>query len=534
MLRKVTLAVFTGALSLYSLSQGETYEATSKVNIQWGPEIKAKRTSTLSDIIGFDENNIYTFKSQRKGLLTMQMVMESYDHMLTLNQSQLMDLEMTGRDRTLEFALFLNNEMHLFSSHEDGKTKLNTLYHQTVDKATVTPNGDIRELANIDYSGHTRFNSGSYSYDLSRDSSKLLIYYNLPYERGDAEQFGFRVFSDKIEELWSKEVVLPYKDNLFEVMDYQVDNLGNVHLIGKLYNEVAKERRRGEANYTYQILSYSENGEKLNEYTIELEDRFITDMQIAVTDDHNIICAGFYSDKGSSSIKGSYFMKVDSNTKEILHTSYSEFGIDFITQNMTERQEKKTKKKEAKGKNVELYSYDLDDIIIRSDGGAMLIGEQYYWYTTTTTTTSANGGTQTTTVYHYIYNDIIAININPEGDIEWTEKIAKRQHTTNDNGFFSSYALSIVGDKLYFFFNDNPKNLEYTGSGKVYGMIGKKSVVTMVTLDSEGKQERESLFSMKDAEIMTRPKVCEQISPNEMILFGQRKKKQRFARITWK
>jgi len=77
----------------------------------------------------------------------------------------------------------------------------------------------------------------------------------------------------------------------------------------------------------------------------------------------------------------------------------------------------------------------------------------------TTTSTDANGGTRTTTVYYYYYNDIIVININPGGETEWTKKIAKRQPSSNDGGFFSSYSLSIVKDKMYFVFNDSPKNL---------------------------------------------------------------------------
>ena len=42
------------------------------------------------------------------------------------------------------------------------------------------------------------------------------------------------------------------------------------------------------------------------------------------------------------------------------------------------------------------------------------------------------------------------------------------------------------------------------------------------------------VVSAKDAGVMTRPKVCEQISSNEMVLFGQKGKKQRFATITFK
>lgn len=141
----------------------------------------------------------------------------------------------------------------------------------------------------------------------------------------------------------------------------------------------------------------------------------------------------------------------------------------------------------------------------------------------------------TTTINYYYYNDIIVINFSSNGKIEWTEKVAKRQVTANDGGFFSSYALSVVKDKLFFVFNDNPRNQFYKGEGKLYKFNkGKESAVVLVALDREGKQTREALFYARDADILTRPLVCEQIYKNEVVLFGQRRRTHRFAKISFK
>jgi hypothetical protein len=335
--------------------------------------------------------------------------------------------------------------------------------------------------------------------------------------------------------LWEKEIRLPYKEDLFEVTDYEVDNFGNVHLLGIIFKEKRKEKRKGKPNYKYQVLSYRNQGDELIEYPIAISGKFLTDMQIAVNSNQDIICGGFYSVEGTFSIKGSYFLKVDGETKEIIEKSFKDFGIDFITQNMKKREEKKAKKKDEKGKNVELFEYDLDRIILRSDGGAVLVGEQYYVVVKTVTTFDANGRSQTRTTYKYYYNDIIVVSVLPDGSIDWTEKIPKRQATINDGGFFSSYAMSVIGNKLYFVFNDNPKNLFYKGSGKLYNFNNSKgSLIVLVELNMEGKQTREALFSAKEAGILTRPKVCEQISSKEMVLFGQRKSTHQFVKITFK
>ena len=125
-------------------------------------------------------------------------------------------------------------------------------------------------------------------------------------------------------------------------------------------------------------------------------------MKIAINQVGDIICGGFYSDNGTSSINGSYFLKIDQNTTSITSKSFKEFGIDFITQNMTDKKQKESSKNEkTKGKDVELYEYDLEDIVLRDDGGAILIGEQYFVREVTTTDFQGNINIS----YHYYYNE---------------------------------------------------------------------------------------------------------------------------------
>lgn len=519
-------------LTLLSFGQS----LSKKVDILWGPEQKESRKSTLSDIVGHDKTGIYSIKTKRKGLMSLNstLTLEHYNYEMIQTKSVVLDLTEQKKERNFEFIIHLNNELHIFSCFKNQKLKKNFLFVQSINKNTLLLNSNIKKIAEIDYSGNSKYNSGSFSYEISKDSSKVLIFYNLPYNKGEREKFGFHISDKDLNQLWEKKITLPYKEELFSVEDFEVDKNGNVHLLGLIFNEKRKEKRNGIPNYKYQVLSYYSNGEKLSEYPIKIEGKFLTDMRIVINDEQDIICGGFYSSEGTFSIEGSYFLKIDGKTKEIKSKSFQEFGIDFITQNMSDRQEKKTKKKAAKGKSTELYKYDLDDIILRDDGGALLIGEQYFVKVFTSTTTDANGNMNTSTTYNYYYNDIIVINMSPNGKIEWTEKIPKRQRTANDGGFFSSYALSVVKDNLYFVFNDNPKNLFYKDKGSLSNFSTRKeSIVVLVALDSEGKQTKEALFSARDADIITRPLVCEQISKDEMILFGQRKKTHRFAKIAF-
>ena len=56
-----------------------------------------------------------------------------------------------------------------------------------------------------------------------------------------------------------------------------------------------------------------------------------------------------------------------------------------------------------------------------------------------------------------------------------------------------------------------------------------KSVVVISSIDPKGNVTKKPIFTSKDVEVITVPKVCEQISNTEVVLFGKRKKTQQFG-----
>ncbi len=509
---------------------------SDKVTIQQGPEYKDMRKARLADIVAYDETGFYTLKFVNKGLygFNSEVYIEHFDNDLKLTKSVKLDLSVKRDERHYQGMVYINNDLYFFTSYQDRKQKKLSMYVQTIDKQTLIPNNDMLKISEIDYTGYKNYNAGQYDFKISRDSSKILVYYNLPYNKKGNNKFGYHVFDNVFNELWHQDIELPYEDELFDIERFRVSNDGDVYLLGLMFNEKRKAKRKGKPNYKYHVIAYLDKGQTVKEYPVEVEGKFLTDMQIAVTDDKDIICAGFYSDNGSFSIKGSYYLKISGEDKNLLSESYKDFGVDFLTQNLTQRQSNKVEKRAKKGKNVELFSYDLDNLILRDDGGVVLIGEQYYIKIVTTTTTAPSGSTTTKETYHYYYNDIIAVNISPEGEIDWAKKIPKRQHTVNDGGYFSSYALAVINGKLYFIYNDNPENLAYSGEGRVKPLILKRSIVVLAELNAAGTLTKEALFSKSDVGTICRPKVCEQVSDKEIILFGQRGKHKRFTKIDFK
>jgi hypothetical protein len=524
---KCIVAVLLALSSALSTSAQEL-----NFTMKWGQEFEASRKQTLNDIVGYDATGIYAVKQRVSGMGNVDYTLEHYDNELAPTKSFDLDLEKGKEKVKVSSLLFIKSKLYVFYSVLDRKTKTIHVMLQAIDKATLQPTGEAKKVGELAYAGKNKRSVSEPFFKVSRDSSKILIAYSQPAAEDEPQAFGFHVLSSQLTTLWQKEVTLPYPNELFDIQNVKVDNDGNAYVLGKVFKEKRKEKRRGLPNYSYEVIACREGGSAIVQYPVALEDKFLTDMQMEIQDAQTIICAGFYSEKGTVSIRGTYFLKVNAATKTITAKSFKEFGLDFIKQNMTEKEAKKAEKKAKQGKDVELFEYDLDKLLVGKDGSAILIAEQYF-VRSVTMYRMINGSSSSYTVNHYFYNDIIAVKIDPSGQIAWAQKVPKTQHTREDGGFYSSYAFAIVKGNLCFIFNDNPDNLDLEDNQKAENYKPTKSIPVVAMLDQKGTLTKKAIFNSQEVDVITVPKVCEQISNSEVIIFGQRKKTQQFGRLSF-
>jgi len=512
----------------------QVYAQPLDLNVQFGEEFNAPKRSSLDDILGHDASGIYAIKSRTGIFAWTEYTIEHYDTKFRPVKSADLEIKEAGAPANIQHILWLKNKLLMFYVVRNKASNMSELYVREINKNTLMPEAQRLKLGEAD---EGRVSRGiSFNFRTSRDSSKVVISFSFPNEEQAETSVGFIVVDEQLQLLWKKVVTVPHPRDLFSVESFKVDNAGNVYLLGISYKEKRRSKRKGKPNYSYEVVAWSKQGEEMKTYPIALEDRFLTDMQIEIVENRgpatsgDLICAGFYSEKNTFSVKGTYFLTVDLNNREIRTKSFKEFGLDFIVQNMSEREANRAIKRSERGDEPELYEFDLDKLLVGRDGSAILIGEQYFMEETTSTN-FINGRATYTTTYHFYYNDIIAVKISPQGQIEWAEKVSKNQHTINDGGFYSSYTLAILKGRICFFFNDHPENVGYKGVGRPIPYRARESVVILASLDQKGQQTRQAVFALRDVEVVMRPKVCEQVTNREVILFGQRRKKQQFARV---
>lgn len=186
-------------------------------------------------------------------------------------------------------------------------------------------------------------------------------------------------------------------------------------------------------------------------------------------------------------------------------------------------------------------SYHLRQIIHGKDGKFIFLFEEYAKYISTQMSGMTAGSFSANSTTHFEYNDIVAIQINSEKEIDWMTSIPKFQHTSesggigmeykrtsNAAGYTSSFWCFQQDEKIYMIFNDNLKNTLPNSSGKTYASFGNNQTLSMVMVDSLGNTQRESIFPLSETVLTIVPKESNRINSRKVVLYGMYGSKQRY------
>ncbi len=495
---------------------------SAQVEITWGIPQKAERKTEMTNLLGADEAYVYALRQDRSAFGSDDPIIERYKQTdLGLDYTKrISHKRFDGVSLTPAAQFFINGKIIAFATYYDRDKDINFAYAELLDDR-ATPTRAWVEVARI--SADKKSNRGSFYFRLSQDSTKILIVANPPYEKYADEKFTMQLIDENLATIWKNDVAPPYKDKYFSLQNYTITDSGHVYMLATIAEDqsgMSLKERRKTPTYYHSALVFNPDKSELTEYNIKLDPKFISDIIMAVTDSGDIVCSGFYSNKNSHDIIGTFYMKIDKETKKVETEGTMDFSADFLVQFMSEGRAAKKK---------ELYNYNLRYLVQRGDGGAILVAEQYYEYEVCSTDPRTGA---TTCTYYYYYNDIIVVNINPDGKIQWTRKIPKLQVSHNDGGYYLSFALHVTDNTLYFMFNDNPKNLNLPLNGK-YKYMGnlKKSVAVLVSMDMKGDQVRQPMFRSEDLKTYLRPKLYMSVSEKRLFLYGQRRSMYKLAEV---
>lgn len=508
-----------------------------EATIELGPEMKNEKNSFGAKILGKDEDGFYIERltlSKNTSVFSLKVkynyLLESYDmNMEKMNSVKIEDSK--KEDRVIKeqlMNLLIKDKLFVFNTKTDLNSKMNSLEVDEIDKTSLYPIEQPKKIAELSYEEGNKRNKGGFFINVSNDSSKVLVYSMYPYEKGQMQKFKLQVFDNQFTELWNNDIELPYNEELFDVIELEVGNNGNVYLLGKVYEDKHRDKKRGEINYQYHILYYSSDNQKGLDTEIDSKNKFFNDISMSVNNNNQLVLVGLYTSDFNAVSEGTFYSRINSKTHNNEVITFKEFS-ELMEDNGEDSERKKKRNQEKIYKN-----YDFRNIIQKEDGGIIVVAEQYYVVVKTTTSTSSSGHTTTRTTYYYHYDNILIFSIDKNGKFLWQKIIPKKQVSVNDNGYYLSFTLATKGEDLYFIYNSTiykkRKNGKETERFKRSDYMKNLSIYKV---DKNGElSEKTDLLARKVDKIIMVPKNGMQVSDNEIIMFGKLGRINRFAKIT--
>ena len=292
----------------------------------------------------------------------------------------------------------------------------------------------------------------------------------------------------------------PEKD--MEYARAMVDNNGNSYLIFTA-EPSAKDTVKGDHYYVMRI---DNSTRKLTNFTVKCKKAVFGEPQFEIDNvNGNLIFCGFYDENADASdpaANGFFYLQYDAATGELKHSAYNVFPPIFMT-SLTGRD-----------KYSRLFTFNIKKILLRIDGGAMIVAEQLIKDKKEVMVASpapsfrgymgyGNSYNSYKTVNTFSYNDIIAFSIKDDGSLDWNTIMRKKQQTEDDNGFNSSFAFMNEKDIVHLVYLDE---ISTAGAANEY------------KLSSKGSLERLVLFGQEDKDIFLIPRLAKQVAPDELVI----------------
>lgn len=387
-------------------------------------------------------------------------------------------------------AVSFGRDVYLIARHEDKKADKVTLlsYRINLKDLSLYPNPKI-----LDSYVESKGENYAYSYE-EIGKENLLITRNVSNRKADYSKLYYLMFDKEMKKLWEHEVKPALSGKDFYVEDSYFKDENNLLLTCIEYPDgVRKAKKGGKPNYKYHLFLYSNKMESVKDYELDLENKFITDISAAINEKNQVVVAGFYSNKGFFNLSGCFYMAINAETKKVEKTSYKEFSDEFSMSLMSKRQKRKAKRKADKGEDIDAPQFDMRKLYFDNEGNVLLLAEDFY--VVQHCRTDSRG--VTTCYYTYHYDDLIAVRINKQGDIDFNIKIDKKLTFGAPVG--ESFITFFENGKWFFIYNENLKNMkdaeDEDGDDQADVSAGRKnSAPVMVVLNSDGTYSKEVLM----------------------------------------
>ncbi len=301
-----------------------------------------------------------------------------------------------------------------------------------------------------------------------------------------------------------KSLQIPYGEKKFSTEEIALSDNGDFCLIGIRSMKIdGSKRRRSEdfLMYSCTVADTSFRQHVLGDSSIEVTSASISFDNL----NSRLLCSGFYADNKTSTGAGIVYGYIEMKKPDKFH---------FFSTSIDNQTQMKILGERFRGHDIGIINYPIQKLILRNDGGVVLIAEAFY----STDYSYYDYFSQSyTRSIEYHYNNIVAVSINSDGSIHWLNVIRKNQTSTDDGGSFSSFCPVVTDKSFIMIYNSD---------------ISRSSDIITATVSANGEQNETSAIKTSN-NLLLYSRSGKQISENEVIVPCISRKKLMLAKITF-
>ncbi len=324
----------------------------------------------------------------------------------------------------------------------------------------------------------------------SEDRSKICIYQIEKIKNIRAVTYDV----EKMEVLWDTTTSPDDMDFNLEFLQAIINNNGDFAFMLNKDNFRSKRKE-----HHYEVHEFRTDTKNWQINKVSLNDLLTYDVFFDYDNlNGGIVAGGLYSEKNLARSNGFFYLNIPRNSGEYL-LNFQEFDQDFVS--------------DIAGKEIDkskgILEATIQDIVLRRDGGILLIGEKNRQLERRSASGSGRYYDLTRRfMVDYYFDDLFVISIHPTGETHWKTILPKKQFSQDDNGIYSSFFLFKTPSSLKFLFNDEIKN---------------ENTVSEYILKGNGDYERNSILNTENLELKLRFRDAVQISNSSLLIPSEKK-----------
>ena len=341
-----------------------------------------------------------------------------------------------------------------------------------------------------------------YSIEKSEDESKIL-FYDI---HGDRTITAIMVDVENLKVLWKTKFEDLDIRQTFQVNQFIIDNDGSFCLA--LLKDNASIRRK---DARFELHIYNEATNKMDMLKVPLDGNLNVSSIFKFDKlNNNIVSAGLYAEKNTIKAQGTYYLNVPLQNRENYTLSYTPFDEKFFREFL---------QKKNVGNNTGINATEIRDMILRKDGGVLLLGEKIETKGRQNVNAAVDFGPgERIFRADYYFDQIFVASIHPDGKKHWTNIFQKKQYSFDDGGIYSSY-FTFVGKKgVRLLFNDE---------------IRSQSSISEFNINGKGDYKRRAIINTIGTDIKLRVRDALQISATDIVVPSQYRNKLKMVRFSF-